>query len=466
MLYLKKVVNYSIVKYVLFALEGLMFFIISKNLGPEMLGFYGFYTLFFSYLFIFSFGSIQSLNKDFSLGVVGKSNYIFHVLLIILSGFTLVVLLSIFLSSQKLLSKYLFEDYWILLSLWFLFANIQNLIVNIYRAEHKIDKVILIEFTFSFVKAVLILGFTFILQLKLSTIFIIILISYLINIIMNIRIFMVHLNIDFALAKHILTLGAGLLIYEILSIALLSVDRLIISIYYPAISLGEYTFAYTLNNFIFLLMNSIFFIIFPKILYYFNIMKIGYKKLFLIYNSYFNIFFGLLVFIISTIISTIIFQYYSEYVNSSFIFKSLVMSNLIYFSTFWITSFFIAKNQHLKIINSLIITLLVSISLNHTLVFFNIDFQWFSYINTITMYIYLISLINQLRSEYKNIFHDYYKIILFVGLLNVLFLLHILQIFTLTSFIGLITTLTLIFSKHFLKIIKNTTKLYKKIYHA
>ncbi len=464
-MYIKKVFSYSLAKYLIFAIEGVLFFIISKKLGPATLGFYGFYMLLFGYLFFFNFGSIYALNKDFALNKFNKKEYIFNVLIIIFIGYTFLILILYIFNLLNYFDKYLFSDYSIQISIWWILFNIQNLIINIYRSESKIYEVLKVELFFTSFKFLFIVLSIFFFEdyFNLNIIITSIIISLSINIILNFKIFIFPNSFNFSLMKHIFSLGIGLLIYELMCILLISVDRLFVSLNYSAQNMGEYTFAFTINNFIFLFMNSILFILLPKMLIVFKNMNKKYKKIFFAYSLTLSFIFSLIILIFSLIFSPIIFYFYPEFYDSYFIFKALLVSNILYFMTFPITSYYISENMHYKLIKILILIVFSILVINNLLLYFKIDFKWVSFTNIFAFLFYFILLISSLENKLINLIKIYHKLLFDIFIFIISSLLYLLNFYNIFVFVITMFILFIFRYKYYLKVFRNMEKLLRKV---
>ncbi len=272
------VVLYLFSRYFTFFLQFLNSLFLASNLGPYYLGIWGFFSLSLQYISFLNFGIQQSSNNYLSLKfsnekLRGKIAANALNLLAILFGILILVAVGFRLFAYDFAEKYHFSTLYIPL----LIAGIMNHLIvffsNIYRIYGKFLKIALSQSLSVFLTLLVVWRYkgAYLLEVLVfiqvaSAIFSVIL--FLIGLPFRIR-----LSFNTYWLKRIAIKGLYMFFYNSSFYFMMLATRSFVSSYYEVEEFGYFTFAFTLANTILLLLDSINYVIYPKILNRFSKME-------------------------------------------------------------------------------------------------------------------------------------------------------------------------------------------------
>ena len=272
-LFRNKILLYLFSRYFIYGLQFIISLVIAVKLGPYYLGVWGFLLLIINYFQQAHFGIANSLNvllvqhkKDNAKSDSYISNSIF--LVTCLAFIALSFFLTLCVSGLKSFQKYGVNEYYIYISVIIVLQYYSQLFLNIFRVKNKIGYV-----TFS-QSVIVILNFVVIFFTEGESLVLYLLIGNMIGCLLNtLAAYPAHvLNkiafsyIKFSIQKEIVKKGLFLFVFNTCNVLIIISTRTFISNYYPVEQFGLFTFSYSFAHAMLLLLESLSFIIFPKLI--------------------------------------------------------------------------------------------------------------------------------------------------------------------------------------------------------
>ncbi len=245
-------------------------------LGPYYFGLWGFITMVIEYLKYSTLGIQHSLNvelstiekeeeknKDVISKLIGNS----LISTLILSSILTIPAVIIYYNGFGFGAKYNLEQYIFLIVAFIIFNNVSLIYINIYRSYINLPRIIFSELIFG------ILPFVTIFFFKGENLLLALLFAMLFARVISIAMFAIKfpfpfsLSFNFDLAKKLIYVGFGLLIYNVSYTLVFLSARTIVSIFYNVEEMGYFTLAFTITSATLMGLNAITFVVYPKILY-------------------------------------------------------------------------------------------------------------------------------------------------------------------------------------------------------
>lgn len=269
-----KVIFYLFSRYGTYGLQFLCSLLIASKLGPYYMGIWGFLLLILSYFEQIHFGISNSLNvlyvhnKD---NAVERDRYTLNSMFLIgVLCLGVVIIYAMFLfRNNSTIGKYDIGEYAFLICVIAIFQYIQQFLTNLYRVKNKLWIVALVQ------SIITILTFISVLIFAREKLLYALLLSYLVGYLFSIilvpftKVLPVIFLKDFQIKyqKVILKKGFYLFIYNTCIMFMIITVRSIISKYYNIEEFGLFTFSYSLAHAFLLLLQSISFVVFPKVIW-------------------------------------------------------------------------------------------------------------------------------------------------------------------------------------------------------
>ena len=258
-------------RYLTYGLQFVNSILIAIYLGPYYLGVWGFILLVIQYFAQMNFGISHSVNTIIALNK-NRTDYVIRVtgaglwLIVGVSFFIGSLFLSNDLAGDSIGDKYNFSHYSLIVYLTIALGYFDNLFMNIFRVYGKVQEIAFSQSAFP------ILSFASLLLFSGNALLWILTVCYLLSFIMSLTLFIwrspvrISFSFDFKLAKLIQSKGWHLFLYNSSFYLIVISTRFFISGYYTVQEFGFFTFAFSLANAILLLLQSVYFLIFPKML--------------------------------------------------------------------------------------------------------------------------------------------------------------------------------------------------------
>ncbi|MDD4528197.1 MAG: hypothetical protein PHF25_09260 [Candidatus Margulisbacteria bacterium] len=362
---------YIISRYATYIIQFINSLFIALYLGPYYLGVWGFIILILGYCGKFDLGiahsanailSINKNNDDYVEKVIGNS-------LSMIMGLSIVILLVLYsfkyINCFNIGEKYNFDEYIIIVSIIAVLTYFNALFSNIFRIY---GKILLIALNQSLYPIIVLLIMPF---FRSEILIWAMLIAYSFSTTISFILFLYQrpvpfkLRFSFDLVKHIQIKGWHLFVYNTsLHLIILSTNSFISS-YYAIDEFGYYTFSYSFANAIFLLLSSISYLIFPKMLNRFassNNTQIN-NILGNIRVAYISLSHLIVHFLI--IIFPFFLFFFPEYQQASPIFKITALTLVLYTNSYGYSGLLIARGKERSLGLLTFLTLLFNIGLTY-----------------------------------------------------------------------------------------------------
>lgn len=268
-----KVIFYLFSRYGTYGLQFLCSLLIASKLGPYYMGIWGFILLILSYFEQIHFGISNSfnvlyvLNKD---NVKERDRYTLNSMFLIgvLCLGVVAMYFAYLLRNNSAIGKYDIDSYALLICVIAVFQYIQQFLTNLYRVKNRLWIVALVQSVITLFTFISVLLFTS------EKLLYALLISYLIGYLFSIVIVpftktipsIILGDIQFRYQRVIIKKGLYLFIYNTCIMFMIISVRSIISKYYSVEEFGFFTFSYSLAHSFLLLLQSLTFVIFPKVI--------------------------------------------------------------------------------------------------------------------------------------------------------------------------------------------------------
>lgn len=406
-----KITHYIFSRYFGYFLQFINALLFAKYLGSFFFGVYGFIFILLQYLNYGNLGIQYSMNFFLSTKTSKKIREIIFSLslgfslfssLLILIGF---ILLKVF--DIKIFEKYYLSSYYLLIGIIAFFQIVNQLYINVFRTFGKLIQINFFQIIIPFFQF---FGFLFFENEKL--LFFILFANVLGNI-LSFIVFSISnpLKTNFKLNKKIvLSLsikGVNLLIYNISFYLIMLSGSTMVSIFYSVEELGYYSFGNNLANASMMLMGSISFLFFSKLIFKMEkaekkdeIIKLVEKsrEVYLIFT-----------FLIGLIFFNIIPQlnlFLPEYNQAFKAFQLLLIAQILLSYVFGYSTLLIAKKQEKKLTLNSIYSILINIGLIYFGISFGYGFLFAAWCSIFAVFFYSMKSIydgNQLTSQYSGL---------------------------------------------------------------
>lgn len=411
---------YVISRYGTYIIQFVNSLFIAVSLGPYYLGIWGFINLVIGYIGQLNLGISHSVNVIISLEKQNDQ----YVKKIIGNGITMIFLLSLivilFLMIGKfglieLGNRYDFSKYTIPVTIIALLTHINGYFANIFRVFGKIHAIainqslypVIVLFLIPFFKGEKLL---WAMLYANSAAFVFSFMIYIIKVPVKIKpIF------EWKIVKYIQIKGWHLFIYNTSFHLILLSTKSFISGNYEVKEFGYFTFSYTLANVVLLLLNSVSFLIFPKLLNRFansaneHIIKI----LSSVRSAYISLSHLLIHFII--MLFPLFLLFFPDYNTSSYVFKFTALTVVLYTNSFGYQGLLMAKGKEKLIALIAFSALILNIAIAALLVFLlKVPFSMviLSTMLCYLIYVYIIGLYGRgilgLKTNFFSVLKDVY----------------------------------------------------------
>lgn len=428
---------YTISRYVTYAIQFISSMYIAMKLGPYYLGIWGFVNLIIGYILQFNFGISQSVNVIVS---VNKNDEIYAqkiiangmFMMFILSLVTIIFFVSINVLGIKIGEKYNFYKFVAPVMILTVATNFASFMSAFFRIYGRILSLAAYQSLYP-ILALLVIPF-FKGEKLIWAMLVVNIISFLIFV------FYFYLkspikisfNFNWNLVKIIQIRGWYLFIYNSSFYLILLTTRTFISKYYSVEDFGLFTFSYSLANIVLLLLNSISFLIFPKMLNRFA--KASTNEVQQILKSLRIAYISLSHFLIHIVILffPLFILFFPQYSTATISFRIIALTVVLYTNSFGYQGYLIAKGEEKKIAIVALIALLLNILFSYTLIHvFKVQYSIviLATMGTYIIYVFVSAKIGrkklQLDNSFIKTFIDVYPIRMMLP-----FILSLLLIFT------------------------------------
>ncbi len=433
-----KVLKYIFSRYLTYFIQFINSLFIAIYLGPYYLGVWGFINLIIQYFAQINFGIGHSANAIASIHKQ-KEGYVKMIIGTSISMFIILSAIVIFLFTAndalnfKFGEKYNFSQYAPLVLIPIIMGYFIGLLSVTYRIYGKIYKIAFSQTVFPVITLITLFFFrgsnllwALILGLCFSTITSIIL--FLINPPIKVKpIF------NWRLVKIIQNKGWFLFIYNTSFYLIILSTRSFVSAFYSVEEFGYFTFAFTLANAILLLLESLSFLIYPKLLNRFASAtnERASNLLGLVRDMYITT--SHLLIHIAIFIFPLFLSFLPKYEQASNAFNIISLTVVLYTNSFGYSGLLIAKGEEKRLGQYSIIALCINIIIAFLLVqIYHVHYSYviFSTMFTYFFYVILIGTLGARRLKIKSDFISVLKDILPIRLLTPYFTSVILTLFS------------------------------------
>lgn len=368
---------------------------IAAYLGPYYLGIWGFINLILGYINQLNLGipyslniiiSVEKNNEKYVQKVIGNSLSMMIILCILILVFFLIT----FIADINIGDKYNFETFFVPVCIIAVLSHFNNIYSNIFRVYGRIYEIVINQSlsTFVIIFALIIFrGEILLWAMVIANLFSVLvsLIIYLIKTPINLKLFF-----DLKLIKYIQEKGWHLFLYNSSFAFILISTKSFISGSYQVEEYGYFTFSFSLANAILLLLNSLSYLITPKITNRFANSNIEHIKNILeeVRTSYTSLSHLLIHFVIMLFpLFLLLFPQYKEVNN---IFKVTSLTIVLTTNLFGYINLLAARDEEKVISKIAIIALIINVLLVLFFIFcFNIKFSYVMF-PTMISYFFLI----------------------------------------------------------------------------
>lgn len=399
-IFLSKILHFILIRYLGFGIQFINTLLFAKYLGTFYLGVYGFLTLMIQYLNYLNLGTQYSLNYFLSVkksSMIKKSIYSNALFINILIIFTLILLFSLFsLFKINLFNKYNVNNFYLLV-VFIASAQILNqLFINIFRTYGILWQ---INISFLIIPLIQVFGVFF---FEGQELLYYLLWAILLGNFVSLVIFFIYCPFDnfpkfnLTVSKSILTKGINLLIYNMSFYLIMLSGKTLVGIFYSVENMGQYSFGSNLSNAVMMVLGSVSFLFFSKMVNRLASFKDVINSLSYIEKSrkvYFNL----------TMIIVLFFFVIIPYLNWMFIDYSkafkvcqiLLIAQIIIANSFGFSTLLIAKNKEKYLTKIGIITVALNLFLSIFIIFYNFPFHFIAYSTLISVFFYNVYIVKQ-----------------------------------------------------------------------
>lgn len=391
-----KALHYIIIRYVSFFLQFINNLFIAKLLGPFYFGVYGFILILLQYFNYSNLGLQYSINFFFS---KKRSNYINDLIFsnsVFLSLICSTILTFCFflfsLYENEVFKKYILNQYYFLIYLIGLLQILNQLYLNVFRVVGKIFQINIFQIIIPLLQ---ILGFLFFVGKDL---FMFLLYVNFLGNLFSLYIFYTSSPINFKFKYvfihknviHILFKKAiSLLLYNISFYLIVLTTLTIASIFYSINDFGNLILGNNLSNAVVMLIGSVSFLLFPKII---SLMKKTTNKSEIVFlinksNDIYVLFILLFIFLAINIFPFL--QYFlPEYYNAFIYFKLLLISQIFFSFSFGHCNYLLAISKEKLLTKNALSSLFINLLLISLIIYFNFNLIYICWSIIITALFY------------------------------------------------------------------------------
>ncbi|MEA4968192.1 MAG: oligosaccharide flippase family protein [Bacteroidaceae bacterium] len=389
---------YVISRYGTYFIQFVNSLFIAIYLGPYYLGIWGFINLVLGYLAQINLGIPHSINVIVSVNKE-KEDYVQKV---IGNGLSMIVGLSIaiifffvmnYVCGFNIGEKYNFNTYIIPVCIIAVLTHFNGFFSNIFRIYGKVAAIAINQ---SLYPIIVLLAIPFFRGTELLWAMVI---ANCLSVTISLALFLVQsptklkLLFDFSLIKYIQIRGWHLFIYNASFYLILLSTKSLISSNYSIEEFGYFTFSYSLANTILLLLNSISYLIFPKMLNRFAKADNNHVQsiLGIVRNAYISLSHLLIHFVIMMFPALLLF--FPDYQQASTVFKVTALTVVLYTNSFGYQGLLMARGKEKLIAIIAFSALMLNIILSIFFVFFlKVEFSEVLFATLITYLIYVLTL--------------------------------------------------------------------------
>lgn len=386
---------FTISRYLGYGLRVIRSILIAKFLGPYFFGIWGFLNLIQRYLLYTSFGVPNAVTVELStegivhqekqkkiIGVASTFSVLVFVLLTVCG-------IGIQFFEIPLSEKYKLSQFTIILGIIIGLEHINQLYVNIYRVYKKLTRIIVGE------QLIIIIPFAAIILYRGETLLTALLISFMLSRALAITIytikppFILSFSFNISQLKELLSIGIPLLIKNLSFVLITLTAHTIISIYYSVEEMGYYSLALRISSTTLLGLNTVAWVIFPKILSKTSknvpdeevIATV--RKINDLYST------SVFLFVYGVIIAMpVLFMLLPNYQPASPVLYILLLSQAIISVSFGYNSVAIARKKQLKVAQISIIAVIFVASLSLICALIKLHFSWIALSVLIGTFVY------------------------------------------------------------------------------
>jgi O-antigen/teichoic acid export membrane protein len=341
---------YVISRYGTYIIQFLNSLFIAVYLGPYYLGVWGFISLVIGYVEQFNLGVSHSVNVIISV----KNSDEHYVKKIIGNGVSMILCLSFILALFFLFTKvgliqignkYNFNTYIFLVAIISILTHLNGLLSTIFRVFGKIYAIAINQSLYPIILLFIIPFF------RKESLLWAMLISNSIALIFSLVLYLFQSPVkikplfEWKIFKYIQIKGWHLFIYNTSFYLILLTTRTFISSNYTVTEFGYFTFSYSLANAVLLLLNSISFLVYPKLLNRFA--TLGNEQLRIILRNVRTAYISLSHLLIHFVIMffPLFLFFFPAYSNSSSVFKLTALTVVLYTNSFGYQGVLIGKGK-------------------------------------------------------------------------------------------------------------------------
>lgn len=393
-----KAILYVISRYATYIIQFINSLFIAIYLGPFYLGIWGFINLVIGYISQLNFGISNSVNVIIS---VNKQNDA-YVQKIIGNGISMIIGLSFFIMLFFLVSrvmnlnigeKYHFNSFIVPVCIIAILTHLNGYFSTIFRVYGKIFAIALNQSLFP-VMTLLIIPF-FRGENLLWAMVLVNCVSFIASFILFFiqRPFSIKPHFDWETVKYIQKRGWHLFVYNASFYLILLTTRSFVSGNYTVPEFGYFTFSYSLANAVLLLLSSISFLIFPKMLNRFALSDNYHSQEILetVRSAYISLSHLLIHFVI--MVFPLFIYFFPDYQQASSVFKVTALTVVLYTNSFGYQGLLMARGFEKTISIIAFCALLLNIALSAFFVYAaNVSFEYVIIATLITYLVYVFLL--------------------------------------------------------------------------
>ncbi len=393
-----KPILYVISRYATYIIQFINSLLIAIYLGPVYLGIWGFINLVIGYINQFNFGIPNSVNVIISV----KKQEEVYIQKIIANGTSIIIGLSFFISLFFLISKithwdignkYHINDYIVPLCIIAILTHLNSYFSMIFRVYGKIFAIAINQSLFPLMLLFVIPFFRG--ESLLWVMLVINCISVIVSFILFFfqRPFPIRPCFDWKTVKYILHRGWHLFVYNASFYLILLTTRTFISGNYSIKEFGYFTFSYSLANAILLFLDSISFLVFPKMLNRFALSDNSHNQEILesMRTAYISLSHLMIHFVI--MVFPLFIYFFPDYQQAPTSFRIIALTVVLYTNSFGYPEMLMAKGyeKHISLMafGALILNIVLSAFFVHGS---NVSFEFVIIATLITYLVYVFAL--------------------------------------------------------------------------
>ena len=422
-----KVLHYVFSRYATYFIQFINSIFIAVYLGPYYLGVWGFITLIIQYLNQINFGIAHSVNVIIA---VHKDKH-WYVQKVIGTSITMLIMLSIlvaiFFAANELFQlqigdKYNFSQYAPVVLLIGIFGYFNQLMSNIFRVYGQI-----IEIAFNQSSVPILILLTIILYNNSENLLWVLVLANLFAFLTSFMLYLLRCPVKFKpifvgrLMKTIQIKGWYLFVYNTSFYLIIISTRSFISGYYSVEEFGYFTFAFSLANAVLLLLESLSFLIYPKLInrLFSATEKQAVTLLEMVRDAYISTSHLLIHFAI--FLFPFFLLLFPQYNNSAVTFKMCALTVVLYTNSFGYSSLLISKGFEKKLGFLSLSIFIINIVLVFVLIeFFNVSFSFVISATMASYFLYVFTIgyfgrkMLELKTNFLGLLKDIFPLRLFI----------------------------------------------------